>query len=112
LKKNESFSLGDSIIVDKAKHFPQPDRKMNTLNEFVIHRGNQSGCVNLEIYVNGEFLTNVIGDGLIISTPTGSTAYSLSSSGPIMQNEVGSICITPICPLSLSFRPIIFPIDC
>lgn len=85
--------------------------KVNVLNEFVIHRGPQGACVNLLVYVNDHLLTNIIGDGLIISTPTGSTAYSLSSGGPILQNDVNSICLTPICPLSLSFRPIIFPAD-
>ena len=56
-------------------------------------------------------MTETAGDGILISTPTGSTAYSLSAGGPIMQNGVNSILITPIAPNSLSFRPICVPSD-
>lgn len=65
--------------------------------------------MKIEIYLNDHLLTVAVGDGIIISTPTGSTAYSLSAGGPIVSNEVKSIQIAPICPLSLSFRPIVLP---
>lgn len=63
----------------------------------------------LELYVNDEFITETAGDGLLISTPTGSTAYSLSAGGPIIEGSVNSILVVPIAPNSLAFRPICLP---
>jgi NAD+ kinase len=82
---------------------------MHCLNEIVIDKGYGSTCLKLELIINNETLTVANGDGLIFSTPTGSTAYSLSAGGPIIFNEVRSIGIVPICPFSLSFRPLILP---
>lgn len=83
--------------------------KYHALNEFVIERGSYSSVLKIDIFVNEIYLTTFWGDGIIVSTPTGSTAYNLSAGGPIMQNEVGSIVLTPICPFSLSFRPLVIP---
>lgn len=58
------------------------------LNEFVVSRGGNTACLHLNIFINGQHLTTASGDGLIVSTPTGSTAYFLSAGGPIVQNEV------------------------
>ena len=63
----------------------------------------------LDIYVNAQFVTSLRGDGLIISTPTGSTAYSLSAGGPIIHPTVNAIILTPICPHTLTNRPIVIP---
>jgi len=65
--------------------------------------------VHLEIYIEDEYLTKVAGDGLIISTSTGSTAYSLSAGGTIVHYDVDTLILNAICPHSLSFRPIAFP---
>ena len=81
------------------------------INEVYISRRTQER-VTLEIWVNGEYLTSTAGDGILISTSTGSTAYSLSAGGPILQNGVNGILVVPIAPNSLSFRPICFPSDC
>ena len=80
------------------------------MNEVFISRPTCQRVI-LEIWVNGEFMTETAGDGVLISTPTGSTAYSLSAGGPIMQSGVNGILIVPIAPNSLSFRPICFPSD-
>jgi len=64
-----------------------------------------------DIYVNDVELTTVQGDGILISTPTGSTAYNLSCGGSIVHETADVICLTPICAHSLSFRPIILPKD-
>lgn len=79
------------------------------LNELVIDRGPSPFISNLEVYGNGSLLTVAQADGLIIATPTGSTAYSLSAGGSLVYPEVNALCITPICPHTLSFRPIILP---
>jgi len=63
----------------------------------------------MEIYIDGVFLTSCIGDGIIFATPYGSLAYSLSSNGPILSNKTNSITMVPVCPLSMSFRPICLP---
>ena len=91
-------SLRDS----KEKHPP-----MLGLNDAVFSRGEISRLIRLHTRVNGEALTEFNADGLIIATPTGSTAYSLSAGGPIMEPESGVFVITPICPHVLTNRSII-----
>lgn len=81
------------------------------MNEVVLHRGISPHLAYIEIYVGGRFLTEAVADGLIISSPTGSTAYSLSSGGSIVHPLVPSLLLTPICPRSLSFRPLVLPVN-
>jgi len=86
----------------KEKHEP-----MIALNDAVFSRGELSRLIRLHTRVNGEALTEFNADGLIIATPTGSTAYSLSAGGPILETESGVFVITPICPHVLTNRSII-----
>lgn len=81
----------------------------SVLNEITVDRGPSSSIVQLELYIdnNEEPITNVQGDGIIIATPTGSTAYSLASGGSMIHPAIPAMCVTPICPHSLSFRPIV-----
>src|SRR2546430_16113010 len=80
---------------------------MIALNDAVLSRGELSRLVLLRTRVNGEPLTEFNADGLIVATPTGSTAYSLSAGGPILDPESGVFVITPICPHGLTNRSII-----
>ncbi|KAK6542361.1 NADH kinase pos5 [Orbilia ellipsospora] len=81
------------------------------MNEVNIHRGQNPHMAVVEVYVDGRFLTEAVADGIILSTPTGSTAYSLSSFGSIVHPKVPAILLTPICPRSLSFRPLVLPAE-
>lgn len=79
------------------------------LNDVVVNKGNIARLVKLRLDIDDHHVAEVSGDGLIISTPTGSTAYSLASGGPIVTPHVKGTVITPICPHSLTFRPFIVP---
>jgi NAD+ kinase len=81
------------------------------LNDVVISKGTLARMIELQIAIQGQCVTNLRGDGLIISTPTGSTAYSLSAGGPIINPAVRSLILTPICPHTLTHRPLIVPAD-
>jgi NAD+ kinase len=79
------------------------------LNEFVIHKREFSPMIKIHTYLNGEFLNTFWSDGLIVSTPTGSTGYSLSCGGPVVFPDSESFVITPIAPHNLNIRPIVVP---
>ncbi len=81
------------------------------LNEFAIHKTDTSPMIRIHTYLNGEFLNTYWADGLIVSTPTGSTGYSLSCGGPVVFPESGSFVINPVAPHNLNVRPIIVPDD-
>lgn len=88
---------------------PHGKSQILVLNEVVIDRGSSSFICNIDLYVEGRHVTSVQGDGLIISTPTGSTAYAVAAGASMIHPNVPAIMITPICPHSLSFRPIVVP---
>jgi len=79
------------------------------LNDIVINRGALARLADVETHINDHYLTTFRSDGLIVATPTGSTAYSLAAGGPIIHPDVPGIIITPICPFTLTNRPLIVP---
>ncbi|MBR2959474.1 MAG: NAD(+)/NADH kinase [Bacteroidales bacterium] len=79
------------------------------LNEVFLHRPEESSMLRTEVYVDGLYVATYAGDGVIVATPTGSTAYSLSCGGPILTPDSGSLVITPIGAHTLTLRPIIVP---
>jgi NAD+ kinase len=102
----EKFTLDkrELIELDKTTCFNEVNY---ALNEFTIHKKESSAMISIETYVNGVFLNSYFADGLIVSTPTGSTAYSLSCGGPIMVPDSDNFIITPIAPHNLNVRPIV-----
>ena len=88
-----------------------PDGSIHAINEVSIDRGAHPHLAIIDIYINNAFLTEAVADGIIISTPTGSTAYSLSAGGSIVHPLVKSLLITPISARSLSFRPLVLPLN-
>ena len=79
------------------------------MNDIVINKGALARLARIKTYINDRYLTTFRADGLIVSTPTGSTGYSLAAGGPIIHPTVPGIVITPICPFTLTNRPIIVP---
>lgn len=106
LRSNEPSLDNDK---DSKDLFPT---ELLCLNEVVVGRGCSPFLSNLDLYVNDYLITTVQGDGLIISSPTGSTAYAMAAGASMCHPSVQSIIIAPICPHSLSFRPIVVPAGC
>ena len=100
-------TLLDAVVLRDGKEI----NRALALNDVVVNRSGISGMVELAVHVNGSFMYNQRSDGLIVSTPTGSTAYALSAGGPILHPHVAGILLVPIAPHSLSNRPIVLPQD-
>jgi NAD+ kinase len=83
----------------------------SVLNDVVINKSALARIIEIEAYLNHHFINSFRADGLIISTPTGSTAYNLSAGGPVVFPSMNAVLITPICPFTLSNRPIVVPDD-
>lgn len=102
---DERAMLTVRIVSDKG----QVRFSSDALNEAVIANGSTARIIDIELSDGNELVTNYRADGLVVSTPTGSTAYSLSAGGPIVDPRLSCICVTPVCPHSLLARPMIFP---
>ena len=103
----DTITLLDAVVLRNQKEI----NRALALNDVVVNRSGISGMVELAVSVNGSFMYNQRSDGLIVSTPTGSTAYALSAGGPILHPRVAGILLVPIAPHSLSNRPIVLPED-
>ena len=88
---------------------PLPGKVFDVLNEVVVDRGSNPFLCKIECYERSRLITKVQADGVIVATPTGSTAYSTAAGGSMVHPNVPAMLFTPICPHSLSFRPVILP---
>lgn len=104
------FNIEERVLVE-CRGLEDGKAAQFALNDFVVSRGATSRLIELEVYVNGEHLTNYRCDGLIISSPTGSTAYSLAAGGAVVNPSAEVLTITPICPHTLSNRSVIVRLD-
>ena len=107
--KNKTFVLDKRSLVHLDASIPLFGKDPFALNEFTIHKREFSPMIKIHTYLNGEFLNTFWADGLIVSTPTGSTGYSLSCNGPVVFPESNSFVLTPIAPHNLNIRPIVVP---
>lgn len=101
---NGNFTIQNRIMMEgfSPQHPPS-----FAINEIVIHRAKVPGLIDLAIYVDGLYLNTFSADGMIIATPSGSTAYSLAAGGPILTPEINAFVLTPICPHTITNKPIV-----
>src|SRR2546425_2175217 len=119
--REELYPLLEQVLADQhhvservilqAQGVPPGERieKHLALNDAVLNKGAVARMIDLDLRIDGDFVSKYRADGLIVSTPTGSTAYSLSAGGPIIHPVVAAFVITPICPHTLSDRPLVVP---
>ncbi|CAM2149321.1 NAD kinase [Pararobbsia alpina] len=100
-----------SLLEARIRREGQTIFRSDALNDVVVNRSGFSGMAELRVSVDGRFMYNQRSDGLIVATPTGSTAYALSSQGPILHPQLEGIVLVPIAPHALSNRPIVLPDD-
>jgi len=106
-KSEERLLLTAEVVRDeKTVH------TSSAFNDVVVNKGPMARLIEFETYVNDNFVNSVRADGVIIATPTGSTAYALSAGGPILQPTLPAIVVVPICPHTLSDRPLAVSSDC
>ena len=111
LEETIEAALNDQLTISERKLL-QLHYKGETgvaLNDVVVSKGNIARIIKLSLEIDGLYVADIKADGLIVSTPTGSTAYSLAAGGPIVTPPVDGVVVTPICPHSLTFRPFVIP---
>jgi NAD+ kinase len=106
-----TFKVDKRSLVHLDANMPLFQGVAYALNEFTIHKKDTSPMIKIHTYLNGEFLNTYWADGLIVSTPTGSTGYSLSCNGPVVFPDSASFVITPVSPHNLNIRPLVVPDD-
>lgn len=104
------FDISDRMMLDvEILRRGKSVEKHTLLNDAVMNKGTLARIIDMETWVDGDYLTTFKADGLIVSTPTGSTGYNLAAGGPIIYPGINSLVITPICPHMLTNRPLIVP---
>lgn len=107
---NDSYSIEERILLSAEVHRHDGTMTCQTvLNEVVVNKETLARITHIRTYIDDYYLTTFQADGLIVATPTGSTAYSLSAGGPIIYPSLKTIILTPICPFTLTNRPLVLP---
>ncbi len=109
LKKEYSISKRELLCLTTQTAGEKESKKHYALNDIVINRKNTSSMITIETWLDGQYLNAYWADGLIVTTATGSTGYSLSCGGPIISPQTGALALTPIAPHNLNARPLIIP---
>lgn len=105
---NGAYTIDKRLVLEASNG----SKTLRSVNDIVIHRAANHSLVELSIHVNGVYVNTFVADGIIIATPNGSTAYSLAAGGPILSPSLDALVITPICPHTISNRPIVLTSDC
>jgi NAD+ kinase len=106
-----NYRLDKRVMLSVELGGAEEATRNRVLNDVVINKSALARIIEIEAYLNGQFVNSFRADGLIVSTPTGSTAYNLSAGGPVIFPSMNAVVITPICPFTLSNRPIVVPDD-
>lgn len=106
-ENNESSTISRMMIDVSVSRDSEKVFSSTALNDVTISVNSRAKVIKLNLYINGTLASNLKSDGLIVATPTGSTAYSLAAGGPILEASLNSIIINPICPFSMSVRPLV-----
>lgn len=107
-----NFRVDKRVMLDvELRRHDEVVTRNRVLNDVVINKSALARIIEIETYLNHHFVNSFRADGLIVSTPTGSTAYNLSAGGPVVFPSMNAVVITPICPFTLSNRPIVVPDD-
>lgn len=108
---NRKFTLDSRVLLQMESEHPYFGTENFALNDITFHKRDDAAMIIVHAFLNGEFLNSYWGDGIVISTPTGSTAYSLSCGGPIVLPRSGNVIITPVAPHNLNVRPVVVSDD-
>ena len=103
---NGNFTIEEHVAIQIEANGEHIEGKPFALNDIAVLKRDNASMISIRTSIDGEYLVTYQADGLIVSTPTGSTAYSLSNGGPIMVPQSGILCLTPVAPHSLNIRPI------
>ncbi|HSE58917.1 MAG TPA: NAD(+)/NADH kinase [Nitrospiraceae bacterium] len=106
----DDFTIDERLMLSATmKRAGEVVMQSTALNDVVISKGTLARMIETQVGISGQFVTNLRGDGLIVSTPTGSTGYALSAGGPIVSPAAAAFMLAPICPHTLTHRPLIVP---
>lgn len=108
---NGNYAIEEHTVISAETDGMPLNGQHYALNDIAVLKRDTASMITIHAEVNGEYLVTYQADGLIVSTPTGSTAYSLSNGGPIIVPRTGTLCLTPVAPHSLNIRPIVIPDD-
>ena len=106
-----NYRIDTRMMLEVSLHVKGDVKKIVAFNDIVFSRSKISHMTTIKAYVEGNLFNSYYGDGLIVSTPTGSTAYNLSAGGPVVYPLTEALILTPICPHSLTQRPLVLPVD-
>ena len=104
---NKRYSIEEHTVIEVETDGAKIEGSPYALNDVAILKRDSASMISVRTYINNDFLVNYQADGLVIATPTGSTAYNLSNGGPIIVPHSSSLCLTPVAPHSLNIRPIV-----
>ena len=106
-----TYAIEEHTVIRAETDGDRPVSPSAALNDIAVLKRDTASMITIHASIDGEYLVTYQADGLIVSTPTGSTAYSLSNGGPIITPRTGTLCLTPVAPHSLNVRPIVIPDD-
>jgi NAD+ kinase len=109
--KNDYDTASRAMLQGRIFRGRKQIKNQTVMNDIVVNKGSFARLIHLDVYLDGQFMTGLRGDGIIVSSATGSTAYTLSSGGPIVHPSVDAIVLTPIAPHTLTHRPIVIPVS-